>query len=145
MQKTDRRKFLKKAIVAGAAGFAILRLDGFTPMSPYNNSGILNTRLFPFIGKYFFVNSCRTKGSLKVEILDQKGVVLFPFTQGNCIPVSTDSTINRIKWNNTEDLSAIRGKEVRFWFHLENGHLYSFWVSSDESGASHGYVTTRGP
>ncbi len=129
----------------GSTGIAVLRRDGFTSMSPYHNSGILTTRLLSFTGKYFFVNVDCPKGSLKVEILDQKGTVISPFTQGNCIPVSADSTINRIRWNNSEDLSAIKGKEVRFRFHLENGHLYSFWVSSDESGASHGYVAAGGP
>ena len=30
-------------------------------------------------------------------------------------------------------------------FHLKNGSLYAFWVSPDESGASHGYVGAGGP
>ena len=37
------------------------------------------------------------------------------------------------------------GKPVRFRFHLSNGSLYSFWVSPDKSGASHGYVGAGGP
>jgi hypothetical protein len=34
---------------------------------------------------------------------------------------------------------------VRFRFHLSNGSLYSFWVSPDDSGASHGYIGAGGP
>jgi hypothetical protein len=34
---------------------------------------------------------------------------------------------------------------VRFRFHLNNGSFYSFWVSPDASGASHGYVGAGGP
>jgi len=34
---------------------------------------------------------------------------------------------------------------VRFRFHLRLGALYSFWVSPDASGASHGYVAAGGP
>ena len=36
-------------------------------------------------------------------------------------------------------------KLVRFRFHLEDGNLYSFWVSPDNSGASRGYVAAGGP
>jgi hypothetical protein len=34
---------------------------------------------------------------------------------------------------------------VGFRFHLTNGRLYSFWVSPDASGASHGCVAAGGP
>jgi hypothetical protein len=34
---------------------------------------------------------------------------------------------------------------VRFRFYLTEGDLYAFWVSPDESGASHGYVAAGGP
>ena len=44
-----------------------------------------------------------------------------------------------------DDLSALAGKPVRFRFHLRNGSLYSFWVSPETSGASHGYVAAGGP
>jgi hypothetical protein len=30
-------------------------------------------------------------------------------------------------------------------FYLRNGALYAFWVSPEESGASHGYVAAGGP
>ena len=36
------------------------------------------------------------------------------------------------------------GKPVRFRFYLKKGSLYSFWVSPEESGASHGYVAGGG-
>jgi hypothetical protein len=85
------------------------------------------------------------EGFLKVEILDQNGTVITPFSIENCIPVSEDSTIYRIRWKRSDDLSAIKGRVIRFRFHLENGHLYSFWVSPEENGASHGYVAAGGP
>jgi len=34
---------------------------------------------------------------------------------------------------------------VRFRFELENGSLYAFWVSQDETGRSDGYVAAGGP
>jgi len=45
------------------------------------------------------------------------------------------------------DLAAFAGagRHVRFKFHLTNGRLYSFWVSTEKTGASHGYVAAGGP
>jgi hypothetical protein len=40
---------------------------------------------------------------------------------------------------------VIAGRPVRIRFHLSNGSLYAFWVSSDPSGASNGYVAAGGP
>jgi hypothetical protein len=38
-----------------------------------------------------------------------------------------------------------KGKPVKFRFYLTNGKLYSFWVSPNKYGASHGYVSAGGP
>jgi hypothetical protein len=59
--------------------------------------------------------------------------------------VSVDSTLHEIIWGDGADLAPLRGKPVRFRFHLNNGSLYSFWVSPDASGPSHGYVGAGGP
>ena len=40
---------------------------------------------------------------------------------------------------------ALADNPVRFRFHLRGGSLYSFWVSPDKAGASHGYVGAGGP
>mgnify|MGYP006908271454 CR=1 FL=1 len=48
-------------------------------------------------------------------------------------------------WKGVTDLSALAGKTVRVRFHLQNGSLYSFWVSPETTGASHGYVAAGGP
>jgi hypothetical protein len=81
---------------------------------------------------------------LKVEVLDEDGKVIAPFTVANCTPISSDETLVKVNWQD-KNLSDLAGKPVRFRFHLENGSLYSFWVSPDKSGASHGYVGAGGP
>ena len=43
------------------------------------------------------------------------------------------------------NLARLSGKPVRFEFELTCGALYSFWVSSDPTGASRGYVAGGGP
>ena len=68
-----------------------------------------------------------------------------PFTLARCVPGATDSTRVRVSWRDVVSLEALKGKPVRFRFHLKNGSLYAFWVSPAESGESNGYVAAGGP
>lgn len=126
-------------------GLAIMRRDGFASMEADEDFGVLTTRPVRFQGKYLFVNVDAPKGALRVEVLDLNGDVVEPFNFDNCSPVTTDSTLQQVVWKNSEDLSALIGRSVRFRFHLINGRLYSFCVSADKSGASYGYVAGKGP
>ena len=126
-------------------GLAILRRDGFTSMDAGAQEATLTTRKVKFTGKRLFVNVDAPKGKLVAEILDEDGKGIAPFARANCIPVSTDNTIQEVIWKGAKDLSVLAGKPVRFRFHLTNGSLYAFWVSPDASGASHGYVAAGGP
>lgn len=126
-------------------GLAVLRRDGFASMDAGSDEGTLTTRPVRFNGKHLFVNLATPKGELRVEVLDQEGRVLEPFTRANCTPIRSDLTLAEVKWTRAEDLSSVSAKPVRFRFHLRNGSLYCFWVSPDRSGASHGYVAAGGP
>jgi len=129
----------------GSTGVAILRRDGFTSMYANGDEGILTTRPVLFHGKYLFVNVDCPNGELKVEVLNGDNSVIKTFSGSNCQPVSVNSTIQKMNWKSTRELSSLSGKKVRFRFHLRNGHLYSFWISQSESGASGGYVASGGP
>ena len=129
----------------GSTGLAFLRRDGFASMDANGQSGTLTTRPLRFVGKHLFVNAVTKKGSLTVEILDGENRVIEPFNGANCIPIKDDGTILPVSWNGAGDLATLRGKPVRFRFHLDKGSLYSFWVSPDKNGASHGYVAGGGP
>ena len=129
----------------GSTGIAVLRRDGFASMNADSKGGDLLTRPVTFKGKYLFVNTDCKAGELKVEITDMKNRVITPFTFGRCEVVSTDSTIQKISWRSVDDLSVLNGKSIRFRFHLKSGKLFSFWVSPDQSGASHGFVGAGGP
>jgi hypothetical protein len=107
--------------------------------------GTLTTRPVTFSGKHLFVNVDAPKGKLQVEVLDAKSGLVAPFSRANCVPVSADKTRQVIGWTGASDLSALSGKPVRFRFYLTQGRLYSFWVTPDASGASHGYVAAGGP
>ncbi|QEG37378.1 hypothetical protein [Bythopirellula goksoeyrii] len=128
----------------GSTGMAMLRRDGFASMDAESNTETLTTRPVTFQGKHLFVNVDCPEGELKVEVLDENGKAIEPFSVKNCTAVTGDKTLVKVSWQNN-DLAALAGKPVRFRFHLTNGSLYAFWVSPDASGASHGYVGAGGP
>jgi hypothetical protein len=122
-------------IYGGASiGLATLRRDGFASM---DGSGELTTRPVKFKGKHLFVN---VNGEVHVEVLDEAGKVI-----RNSKVASGDQTKLKIEWADATDLSDQTGKNVKFRFHLTKGSLYAFWVTSDENGASGGYVGAGGP
>ncbi len=129
----------------GSTGLAVLRRDGFASVAADQTPGTLTTRPVRFSGQQLFVNVASAKGKLQVEILDEAGQPIAPFTQQNCLPVTTDATLVPVTWKGAKDPSGLAGKPVRFRFHLQGGELYSFWVSPDAAGASGGYVAGGGP
>jgi len=135
------------AAYAGCStGLAILRRDGFASMdAEADKAGTLTTSPVQFRGRHLFVNANSHDGELRVEVLDQQGKVIAPFSKENCQRVEANSTRQVVTWDGAEDLSSLAGKPVRFRFHLKNGELYSFWVSDTPAGASNGYVAGGGP
>lgn len=115
----------------GSIGLATLRRDGFASM---DGPGVLTTRHMKFKGKHFFVN---LNGEMKVEVIDEADKVV-----ATSEPVSGDHTKQRIE---LPGLAAHVGKRVQFRFHVANGSLYSFWISSEPNGTSNGYVGAGGP
>ncbi len=128
-----------------STGMAKLRRDGFYSMDASVDGGTLTTRPLQFSGQHLFVNVNNPSGQLQVEVLDLDGNVIAPFSKTNSIPVSADKTLVEIQWAGAADLSALSGSPVRFRFHLNDGELYSFWVSDSPTGASNGYVAAGGP
>ena len=129
----------------GGTGLATLRRDGFASMDAGEGGGTLTTRPVTFGGRHLLVNAHTSQGALRVEVLDQHGDTLPPFSADNCMPVSADKTAQRVTWTGAEELSGLAGTPVRFRFHLTNGSLYSFWVSRESTGASNGFVAAGGP
>jgi hypothetical protein len=126
-------------------GLATLRRDGFASMDADATEGTLTTRPVRFNGKHLFVNVAADKGELRAEILDEKDKVIAPFSRAKCAPITADETLQPVTWKGAKNLAKVAKKPVRFRFYLTNGRLYSFWVSPEPSGASHGYVAAGGP
>lgn len=126
-----------------STGLATLRRDGFVSMKA-DQSGYLLTRSVSFDGNHLFVNA-DVKGSLKVEVLDQDDTVIKGYSRDKSIAFKGDSTKHMIGWKGKKDLSELQGKSVKFKFYLDDGALYSFWVSPWETGESRGYTAGGGP
>jgi hypothetical protein len=126
---------------AGAStGLAVLRRDGFTS---YDGPGTLTTRPVTFTGRHMFVNA--KAGEMRVEVLDESGHVVAPFSTANCTPIRSDKTKQAVTWKGMPDLARLAGRPVKFRFHVAKGELFAYWVSPDRSGASRGYVAAGGP
>jgi hypothetical protein len=104
-----------------------------------------NTKRLDERFKMLFANVNAPEGELRAEALDLDGTPIEPFTLQNCRPLSCDTTLHQITWQDGDDLSALSGKPIRLRFRLTNGKLFAFWISPDRSGASHGYVAAGGP
>ena len=112
-------------------------------MDAGTDGGSLTTRLVKFQGKHLFVNVNNPHGSLHVEVVDQQGQPLMPFTFGNCIAATADKTLHPVEWKGVKDLSALSDTPAGFRFHLAGGELYSFRVSPDRSGGGPGFISNR--
>ncbi len=86
------------------------------------------------------MNITNPKGTLHVEELDESGAIV-----GNSEIITAAQTKQRVTWKDNATLAALIGKPARLRFNLTNGSLYSFWITSDPTGASHGYVAAGGP
>jgi hypothetical protein len=130
---------------ACTTGLATLRRDGFASMDAGDEPGVLTTRPVRFRGRHLFVNADAHEGELRAEVLDADGKAIPAFSGDRCAAIRADGTLQPVIWKGAADLGALAGRAVRFRFHLRRGSLYAFWVSPDESGASHGYVAAGGP
>ncbi|MBI5685865.1 MAG: exo-alpha-sialidase [Verrucomicrobia bacterium] len=129
----------------GSIGMATLRRDGFASMDAGDKPATLTTRPIKFSGEHLFVNLDAPRGELRVEVLTLENKNYGPFTAEKCIPLRGDSTRQRVIWRGVESLARASNKNVKLRFTLTNGSLYSFWITDDKNGASHGYVGAGGP
>jgi len=129
----------------GSLGLASLRRDGFASMDAGKSPATLTTRPITFSGEHLFVNLDAPQGELRVEVLTPDNKNHGSFTAEQCLPLSGNSTRQRVTWRSGGSLACFKNQPVKLRFTLTNGSLYAFWVTSDPNGASHGYVGAGGP
>lgn len=141
---SGRRLYKKMWDAYTSTGLAKLRRDGFVSLDSKSKDGYVTTTNLTFEGSYLFVNA-DVKTSLKAEILDLNNKPIRGFTKNDCIIMKSNSTKHLISWKNKKSIASLKNKVVKIKFYLEDGSLYSFWVSPWETGESKGYTAGGGP
>lgn len=137
------RKFNNNNREITTTGLATLRRDGFASMYT-ESAGTLTTPTLKFKGEYFFVNA-NVSGNLKVEVLDLDGNIINGFSKNDCLGFIGDETKQLIKWKANNSLKSLIGKNIKLRFYLEDGEIYSFWISPTINGKSGGFTGGGGP
>lgn len=135
------RKFDANGEEITTTGMASLRRDGFVSME---GTGTLTTEELKFDGEYLFVNAS-INGSLKVEILDANGSIIPGFSKDDFKSFTGNDVKAKIAWKEHTSLSSLKDEKIKLKFYIENGELFSFWISPWESGESRGYTGGGGP
>ena len=76
-------------------------------------------------------------GSLRAEVLDERGAPVAGFEAEVCQAVSTDTLVDKdsgwIQWKNPANLRQLTGKQIQLRFVLQNARLYSFRVADEKN------------
>lgn len=145
----DSLRFLLSGRRAGMTedqtGAATLRRDGFASLKTSGTATIL-TRPLVWDAELdnLFVNFQGSR--IRVAVVNLEGRPLPHLATEDCVGFAGDSTRAAIKWKRAEGLGKVGERGVRLLFTLEQGQLFSFWLSSSKScGASRGYLAAGGP
>jgi hypothetical protein len=116
-----------------AIGLATMRTDGFAAWEAGAEVGDLVTLPFRCNGDRLFINANAQKGSLAVEVQDEKGNPIKGFEAKSCHVVTTDTLDNEnagwIQWKLEKDFRSVEGKQIQLRFALQNARLYSFRIA----------------
>ncbi len=122
-------RFTREEAYRGGIHLAWLRRDGFASFWADDRGGFVETREVRFEGKHLFLNADAAQGEIRVEILDRRGrAVLEGWSRELSQPLTEDHLRAEVAWQGKNDLESLRGRTLRFRFHLRNAHLYSFWI-----------------
>ncbi len=113
----------------GAIHLARLRRDGFVSFWADESGGFVETRAVQFEGNRLFVNADASKGELRAEVIDERGrTVLKGWSRDLSQAVDSDHLRVELSWQGQQGIQGLKGKNVRFRFHLKEAHLFSFWI-----------------
>jgi hypothetical protein len=120
----------KDTYEAGAIGLATLRADGFASLAAGFDGGRVTTQPLVFGGAVLRVNAkADSQARVLVEVLDETDRPIPGFTPDECRPLTEDRVDQVVAWKGRKDLGELRGRPVRFRFHLTNARVYSFQVT----------------
>jgi hypothetical protein len=110
-------------------GLAKLRLDGFVGLTAGEKEGMVITKPLVISGKALELNIDAKEGEASVAVLDADGKNIKGFGKEDSKPLKrVDGVAVRPEWHEQRDLSGLKGRAVRFQFHLKNARLYAFQI-----------------
>ncbi|MCE2413304.1 hypothetical protein J4G07_04825 [Candidatus Poribacteria bacterium] len=113
----------------GYLALAMLRQDGwagYEPIAP-DMPAIITTQPLTFDGPSVGMTAdVSDGGSVRVAVLDKTGNQL-----ASSEPIHSTVTNSRVKWETSQDLANVIGKEIRLRFQLHNAKLYAFQIGTE--------------
>ncbi|MDO8587012.1 MAG: hypothetical protein Q7T82_08220 [Armatimonadota bacterium] len=109
-------------------GMATIARDRFVSREARGEKpGTLRTNLLSYAGRgpmQLWLNADASGGEIRVQVVDEKGVVIPGFSFDDCAPVAADSLHQQVTWK--QPTSRLKGKSFRLEFSLRNARLYGF-------------------
>ena len=122
-------RYPAKGAYKGAIHLARLRRDGFVSFWADERGGFAETRAVRFEGNRLFVNADASRGELRAEVIDERGrKVLTGWSRDLSQAIDSDQLRVELSWQRQKGIQDLKGKNVRFRFHLKETHLFSFWI-----------------
>ncbi|MBN2296410.1 MAG: hypothetical protein JXM70_28535 [Pirellulales bacterium] len=111
----------------GAVSRAVMRLDGFVSADAPYEGGQLTTPTIRFAGKKLELNlDTSGGGSVRVELLDEKGEPIEGYTASDAMPLFGNSVRMPVSWGDNTDVSRLAGKPIKIRFIMRDCKLYAF-------------------
>ena len=111
--------------VRACIGLATLRKDGFASLDAGDKTGVITTRLLNDVKGQLHVNANAQNGSIKVEVINDKGKVIQGYGRDDCKLIDTDAIDHVVTWSSRQNLPQ-SDKPIALRFLLKQASLYSF-------------------
>ena len=109
-------------------GFAEMPRNRFAGIRPRKRIGQITLKTVNLDGvKRIEVNGDASKGSIRVEVLNDSGYRINGFTKADSVPMKTDSLRNISAWK-SKSISQLAKGHYRLRIHLENAEVYAVTI-----------------
>jgi hypothetical protein len=109
----------------GFFALATLRAERFAGYVAGDEPGVVVTQPVRLVGGQLLLNIDASSGDIGVEVLDEQGGTMPGLSGENA---GIDDLRAPVRWKQAGGLAALRGRPVRFKFHLRNAKLFSFQI-----------------
>jgi len=113
----------------GQIGLATLRLDGFVCLEASDEWGQVTTKPFKLEGDTLEVNVDASQGEFLVEVLDASNKPYRGYGGDRSrASKGVDDLRFKPRWQDSQDLTGLKGQVVKLKFRMRNAKLYAFQI-----------------